>query len=110
MATGSEPRPVISGFRNHVLGKPHGGMEKPTKDEIKSFAATTDDVFKWIVSNGGDADIVEKLRSNGFTSKLSLSNLDFVTKHLVRRSSNTSAASGWETEARGMCLQCRGTY
>ena len=29
------------------------------------------------MSNGGDADIVEKLQSNCFTSKLSLSNLDF---------------------------------
>lgn len=60
-----------------MLGKPHGGMEKATKDETESFASSTDDFFKWIVSNGGDADIVEKLRSNGFTSKLSLSNLDF---------------------------------
>ena len=60
-----------------MLGKLHGGMEKATKDETESFASSTDDFFKWIVSNGGDADIVEKLQSNCFTSKLSLSNLDF---------------------------------
>ena len=37
------------------------------------------DFEKWVKVNGGDDDVIETLRSNGFTSKLSLANLDFNT-------------------------------
>ena len=36
----------------------------------------SDDFAAWIVENGGDDDLVGRLKSNGFNSKLSLSNLD----------------------------------
>ena len=32
---------------------------KVTSDDTEGFTATTDNFFKWIMSNGGDVDIVE---------------------------------------------------
>lgn len=40
----------------------------------KSPGSSFDD---WVRENGGDVELVELLKSNGFTSKLSLKNIDF---------------------------------
>ena len=37
----------------------------------------SDDFEKWVRENGGDDELIELLKGNGFTSKLSLGNLDF---------------------------------
>lgn len=36
-----------------------------------------DNFEQWIRENGGDSKLLKLLRANGFTSKLSLGNLDF---------------------------------
>ena len=44
----------------------------PLEREVKMA-----DFEKWVNDNGGEDDIIQKLRSNGFTSELSSANLDF---------------------------------
>ena len=39
--------------------------------------SSSDSFEKWVRENGGDDELIELLKANGFTSKLSLGNLDF---------------------------------
>ena len=49
----------------------------PSVCETAAAAAANDNFEKWDRENGGDNDLLELLKENGFTSKLSLGNLDF---------------------------------
>ena len=40
-------------------------------------SGSSDSFEKWVRENGGDDDLLELLKTNGFTSKVSLGNLDF---------------------------------
>ena len=77
MVTGNGLGCVIYNPEPHACLDPHGGLEKATSDDTEGFAADTDDIIEWTVSNGRDVVIVEKLPSNRFTSNLSLFSLDF---------------------------------
>ena len=40
-------------------------------------SGSSDSFEKWVRENDGDDELIEVLKANGFTSKLSLGNLDF---------------------------------
>ena len=44
---------------------------------VTSACGFSDSFEKWVRENGGDDELIELLKANGFTSKLSLGNLDF---------------------------------
>ena len=59
----------------------------------------SDSFEKWVRENGGDDKLIELLKANGFTSKLSLGNLDF---------KSPDAAFSWTFSTTGKSISFKG--
>ena len=66
---------VLAALQSH--GQSLAKMASPGPSTSEAAAAATSESFeKWVREKGGNNDLLELLKENGFTSKLSLENLD----------------------------------